>query len=248
MNYFDCDGLRMASIWHCFGNYMHRVDLNDVLEMLKASGTNVVPVNTHQLDPEMRPENLLIGFGSVTYARLAAIHDLSKYILMANINHQTTTNAAVEKALLAAEMTGITTIKLEVLSADLTTSNDAKLISAVQILRARRPDLRIMPLHSNDPLVAGELAAAGCPLLRVMGGPIGSGVGIVDEAAFAQCCKLGVPVVLDGGIGDVEHYLNARKLGASGCLVNSMLFERCKPPQKVLQDFVDGALHELVDA
>jgi thiazole synthase len=244
VNYFDCDGLRMAAIWHCFGNYMHRVDLNEVLNMLEASGTNVVPVNTHELDSDRRPEDLRIGFGTVTYDELAAACDLSRYILMANINHQTSADAAVEKTIVAAEMTGIPSIKLEVLSEDLRSSNDGELISAVQRLRERRPDLRIMPLHSNDPVVAKELVAAGCPLLRVMGGAIGSGVGIVDEASFADCCRLGVPVVLDGGIGTVDHYFAARRLGAAGCLVNSMLFDQGRPPHEVLRDFVERALPE----
>lgn len=247
MIYFDCDGLHMSAIWHCFGNYMHRVDLGEVLAMLEASGTNVVPVNTHELDSRMRPEDLRIGFGNVTYATLAAARDLSHYILMANINHQTSADAAVEKTLFAVDMTGIATIKLEVLSESLSTSNDAALVEAVRILRERRPDLRIMPLLSNDPAVAKELVDAGCPLLRVMGGPIGSGTGIADEAAFAQCCSLGVPVVLDGGIGSVEDYQTARRLGAAGCLVNSMLFDRDQPPSKVLGDFVESALREPVD-
>lgn len=244
MIFYDCDGLRMSEIWHCFGNYMHRVDLDEVLAMLEASGTNVVPVNTHELDPRMRPEDLRIGFGSVSYAALAAARDLSNYILMANINHQTSAAAAVEKTLFAVQMTGIETIKLEVLSDNLSTSNDAALVEAVRTLRQRRPDLRIMPLLSNDPTVARELIDAGCPLLRVMGGPIGSGSGIADEAAFAQCCDLGVPVVLDGGIGSVDDYVTARHLGATGCLVNSMLFEQGLPPSAVLRDFVQRALRE----
>ena len=167
---------------------------------------------------------------------------------MANINHQRSAAAAVEKTLFAVEMTRIKTIKLEVLTDDLSTSNDAALIDAVQMLRQRRPDLRIMPLLSNDPVVAKELVDAGCPLLRVMGGPIGSGTGIDDETAFAQCCGSGVPVVLDGGIGTVEDYITARRLGAAGCLVNSMLFEQGLPPSAVLRDFVERALREPVDA
>ena len=246
MIYFDCDGLTMSAIWHCFGNYMHRVDLDEVLAMLAASGTNVVPVNTHELDSRLRPEDLRIGFGSVSYAALAAAHDLSSYILMANINHQTSVEAAVDKTLFAVDMTGIVTIKLEVLTDDLSRSNDVALIDAVQKLRQRRPDLRIMPLLSNDPAVAKDLVDAGCPLLRVMGGPIGSGSGITDATAFADCCALGVPVVLDGGIGAVEDYLTARRLGAAGCLVNSMLFEKGVPPNMVLRDFVERALREPV--
>lgn len=247
LDYFDCDGLRMSSIWHCFGNYMHRVTLTEVLAMLEASGTNVVPINTHRLDSEKRPDDLLIGFGDVTYAALSEAHDLSSYIPMLNINHQTSAHAAVEKTLLAVEMTNVQTIKLEVLSDDLASSNDIALISAVKSLKERRPDLRIMPLLSSDPLVAEELAEAECPLLRVMGSPIGSGVGIADEVAFAECCKLGVPVVLDGGVGEAVHYLTAKRLGATGCLVNSMLFEQGRPPQDVLRQFVHRVSRQPAD-
>jgi thiazole synthase len=244
VRYFSCDGLSLATIWHCFGNYMHRVGLEQVLKMLSASGTNVIPVNTHLLDAGRRRDDLLIGFGNVTFDGLAAVKDVSQYVLMVNVNHQTTAAAAVEKTLLAADMTGIRTIKLEVLSGDLKNSNDEALVEAVQVLQTRRPDLRIMPLHSNDPAVARELVEAGCPLLRVMGGSIGSGAGIIDEAAFAACCRLGVPVVLDGGVGDADDYRLATRLGASGCLVNSMLFEREQEPYEVLGDFVDSALRQ----
>lgn len=244
MRYFSCDGLSLATIWHCFGNYMHRVELEQVLKMLSASGTNVIPVNTHLLDARRRRDDLLIGFGDVTFDRLAAARDISQYILMVNVNHQTTAAAAVEKTLVAVDMTGIETIKLEVLSDDLKNSNDAALIDAVQDLRTRRPDLRIMPLHSNEPAVAKELVDAGCPLLRVMGGAIGSGAGIVDEHSFEACCRLGVPVVLDGGVGHADDFLVATRLGASGCLVNSMLFERGQEPYEVLADFVESALRE----
>lgn len=244
MRYFNCDGLSLATIWHCFGNYMHRVDLQQVLAMLDASGTNVIPVNTHKLDAAKRRGDLLIGFGNVTFDGLAAAKDISRYILMVNVNHQTAASTAVDKTLLAADLTGIETIKLEVLSEDLKNSNDAALVEAVQTLRARRPDLRIMPLHSNDPAVAKDLVEAGCPLLRVMGGSIGSGAGIIDEASFEACCRLGVPVVLDGGVGDADDYLAATRLGAAGCLVNSMLFERGREPDEVLGDFVETALRE----
>jgi len=244
VRYFSCDGLSLATIWHCFGNHMHRVELDQVLKMLSASGTNVIPVNTHLLDGGRRRDDLLIGFGNVTFDGLAAAKDISQYILMVNVNHQTTAAAAVEKTLIAADMTGIETIKLEVLSEDLKSSNDVALVNAVQMLRTRRPDLRLMPLHSNEPAVAQELVEAGCPLLRVMGGSIGSGAGIIDEPSFEACCRLGLPVVLDGGVGDADDYLVATRLGASGCLVNSMLFERGQEPDEVLGDFVASALRE----
>jgi thiazole synthase len=241
MMYFECDGMQLSSIWHCFGNYMHKVDLNQVQKMLKVSRSNVIPINTHRLDQSRSREDLLIGFGDVTFDILSTALDLSQYHIFANINHQTTAASAVEKVKLSSELADCSIVKLEVLTDDLKSSNDAALIEAVSILRSSHPHLCIMPLLSNDPIVAKELESAGCPLLRVMGGPIGSGVGLPDEDAFTQCCSLNVPIVLDGGVGNVVHYLRARDLGAAGCLVNSMLFETEREPYEVLGDFVDHA-------
>jgi len=221
---------------------MHRVDLAQVIKMLAASETNVIPINTHHLDNQRNRDDLVIGFGDVTFDELASVKDISSYVLMVNVNHQTTAQAAVTKTLTAVEMTGVPTIKLEVLTDDLKKSNDSALISAVEMLRAQRPDLRIMPLHSNDPHVARDLISAGCPLLRVMGSPIGSGAGIPNEQLFEEICNMEVPVVLDGGVGDVSHYLSAMRLGAKGCLVNSMLFEQADEPAVVLGDFVRRSL------
>jgi thiazole synthase len=245
MMYFECDGMKLSSIWHCFGNYMHKVDLHQVQKMLLASGSNVIPINTHTLDKSKSKDDLKIGFGDVTFDKLCSVLDTSAYHLFANINHQTTAESAVEKVKLCVDLTGFSIIKLEVLTDDLRSSNDRALIDAVTMLRTSHPDLCIMPLHSNDPIVAKELRGAGCPLLRVMGGPIGSGVGIPDEDAFAQCCALDVPIVLDGGVGSVEHYLRASELGAVGCLVNSMLFETGREPDEVLGEFVAQSLHAM---
>ncbi len=244
MKYFECDGMQLSTIWHCFGNYMHKVDLDQVLKMLAASRSNVIPVNTHLLGQSRSRDDLLIGFGDVTYDALMSSIDGSGYHIFANINHQTTAADAVEKVKLCCDLAGLSIVKMEVLSEDLKTSNDTALIDAVVALREERPDLCIMPLHSSDPVVAKELADAGCPLLRVMGGPIGSRAGLMDEGAFAECCEVNVPIVLDGGIGRVEHYLRAHELGAAGCLVNSMLFDTELQPFEVLGDFVDRALRE----
>ena len=247
MRYFDCAGMEMASIWHCFGNYMHSVDLDEVIRMIAASGTNVIPINTHHLGADLRREHLQIGFGGVTFDALNSAMNLQDYILMLNINHQTTSKAAVRKTLDALAMTGVNVIKLEVLNEDMSTSSDDQLLEAVLELRQLRPELQLMPLFSNNYELAQKLVDAGCPLLRVMGTPIGSGGGIADLETFAKICALPVPVVLDGGVGAPEDYIQAMKVGAAGCLVNSMLFATDAPPSKVLRDFVVRSLNAVED-
>jgi thiazole synthase len=235
---FSCAGLNMTRIWHCFGNYMHTVDLNTVLRMLDASKTNVLPINTHRLKSLGQRDGLVIGFGDVTYDRLAAARDVRGLVKMVNINHQTSAAAAVAKTMLAVEMTGETVIKLEVLNPDMKTSNDDALIEATAELKRRNERLTVMPLLSNDLRTAKRLVGLGCPLLRVMGGGIGSGSGIADPATFGAICKLGVPVVLDGGVGRPSDLDQAIELGAEGALVNSMLFEDERAPDEVLGWFL----------
>lgn len=235
--YFSVSNLEMTRIWHCFGNYMHKVDVLTAVNMLKASQANVIPINTHLLDEKRDLNNLQIGFAGAKLAQISQYLRIDNYILMLNINHQTTAQKAVEKTLWAYEITGEKVIKLEVLNDDLATSNDAGLIDATKRLRALNPDLILMPLLSNSYKTAKELVAHGCPLLRVMGSAIGSGKGIEDIEEFRKICSLGVPVVLDGGVSTSRDYDLARELGAEGCLINSALFTNSSDPVAYLKNF-----------
>ncbi|MFC5473917.1 hypothetical protein ACFPM8_08080 [Paraherbaspirillum soli] len=238
---FDVAGLRMTRIWHCFGNYMHKVDLDTVLNMLSASKTNVLPINTHLLDQASGRSGLNIGFGGVQFDQLAEKISMDEMVIMLNINHQTSAQAAIDKTKLAYALTGERVVKLEVLNNDLRTSNNAELIKAVKQLRKDLPELIIMPLLHNDYESAETLVELGCPLLRVMGSGIGDGLGIVDANEFERICALPVPVVLDGGVRGAEDYAHAHKLGAVGCLINSALFVEDAPPEQLLAKFLSGS-------
>ena len=240
--FFHVAGFRMTRIWHCFGNYMHRVDIDTVLAMLSASRTNVLPINTHRLDGETGRKGLLIGFGGVQFDQLAERISMDDMVVMLNINHQTSARAAVEKTTLAHALTGERVVKLEVLNTDLRTSNNAELIEAVRQLREALPELILMPLLHNDYASAQTLVGLGCPLLRVMGSGIGDGQGIIDAQEFERICTLPVPVVLDGGVRDAADYEHAHRLGAAGCLVNSALFlDGGLSPEHRLAEFMSAS-------
>lgn len=235
---FHCNELEMTRVWHCFGNYMHKVNLQTILNMLDASKTNVLPINTNSLNPTSGRDGLIIGFGGVRFDQFTSVYAIKKLIIMLNINHQTTTQAAVDKTLLATDMTGENIIKLEVLNDDLITSNNAALINAVEQLNKLNNNLILMPLLACNLDDAKRLIDLGCPLLRVMGSGIGSGSGILDSHQFEQICKLDIPVVLDGGVASADDFILATKLGAQGCLVNSMLFGTSTLPEKNLKNFM----------
>ncbi len=234
---FKVNNIEMTSLWHCFGNYMHKVDKETAVKMLEASKTNVIPVNTHLLSATRDPNDLQIGFAGVKLSDLEGEIELEKYHLMLNINHQKSAQDAFHKTLWAYEITHIPLIKLEVLNDDLATSNNEELIKSVSMLKKEIPELIIMPLLSNDYQVAKRLVDLGCPLLRIMGSPIGSGEGINDENEFRIICSLNVPVVLDGGVDTAKDYHAAKKHGAMGCLINSALFTQGREPVAYLRLF-----------
>lgn len=244
---FSVAGLHMSRIWHCFGNYMHEVDLPTVRKMLAASKTNVLPINTHKLNETTLRQGLLIGFGGVTYDDLAAVHPTGDMIIMLNINHQTTAGAAVEKTKLAHRLTGERVVKLEILNEDMKTSNNRALIEAVRQLKIELPQLIVFPLLANEYGAAKALAGLGCPLLRVMGSGIGEGKGILDTDEFEKICGLHVPVVLDGGVRDARDYELAHRLNAEGCLVNSALFVNRYTPDENLEAFLAASQSFLQD-
>jgi thiazole synthase len=236
---FLCNGLKMSRVWHCFGNYMHQVTHEDVELMLAASKTNVLPINTHQLNNNNGMDSLIIGFGNVKFDDLATKLPIENMTIMLNINHQTNAKDAIKKTLRAFELIEERVIKIEVLNKDLKTSNNIELIKAIEKLNKTNNNLILMPLLECNLEDAKKFVDLGCPLLRVMGSPIGSGSGIINCEEFSKICELGIPVVIDGGVGSANDFAIAVDLGASGCLVNSMLFEKENHPAKELRKFME---------
>lgn len=204
-------------LWHCFGVRSEKVDWRLAARMLDASGTALLPVNTDKGRP-------LIGHGDVYWDNFR--HEASRRNLVAclNINLQTSAARAVAQAVKFRDLTGISLLKLEVLSKwDDSQSNDDAVVEATRVLVD--DGFTVMPLISASLQHAYEVLLPDVPVLRVMGSPIGSGLGIVDpDMVEAICLYSDVPVVLDGGVGTIDHGRHALDLGCAGFLVNSALF------------------------
>lgn len=236
-NSFQCNGYQLTRFWHCFGNHNHMADLQTILNFLQHSRTNVLPINTHRLNGSRDRSGLEIGYMGFSYDTVASHINMSQYTPMLNINLQTTAQAAVDKTKLAYEMTGFPVIKLEVLDETKKFSNQDEIIKATKTLIASDKNLMVCPLFGNDLTTAKKLIDCGAPLLRVMGSGIGSCDGVTAMDTFHQICQLGVPVVLDGGIGSIQDALTALDAGAEGILVNSMLFQQEDTPSDVMKKF-----------
>ena len=215
-------------LWHCFGSSDdHVIDKDTALAMLEASGTGLVPINTHR-----RPYRL--GHGDVLWDDVRDEEALAGLTPCLNINLRTSAATAVDTACEAREHTGIDLLKLEVLRPGHVTSDDKQVCHATRVLTDY--GFRVMPLIGADMVTAVAVAGMGVPVIRVMGSPIGSGFGITWPGMIREIIGLGVPVVLDGGLGTVDDCREALELGCKGFLVNSMLFTDGDPV---------GALREL---
>jgi thiazole synthase len=134
--------------------------------------------------------------------------------------------------------------KIECLVSDGTRSLDEEVIHAAKVLREEYPSMVVAPLISANFRVARILADIGCDVLRVSGSAIGSRKGIEDRESFQSICKLGLPVMLDGGVGGAKDWRIAERLGASGILINSALFTGTAPPHVLLERFVvESGIH-----
>ncbi|KAF0824286.1 hypothetical protein V7200_10085 [Cytobacillus firmus] len=237
-NWLKAGDVEINSFWHCFGNHTHKVDLNTAVRMFKASKTSLLPINTHKLKEKVSHDSFLIGHGNVTLDQFEKAADTSKIVKALNINLQTTAEDAVKHSIIGKSLTGVNLLKLEVLTEDMRDSNDEELVKAVDSL-VKIGGFVIMPLLSANYEIAKTLVEDyKCPLLRVMGSSIGSGDGIKDKEEMEKIASLGVPVILDGGIGSVEDFMKGIALGLHGGLINSMLFFE-GDPAVAMEKFVE---------
>ena len=236
---FKLGNLEFSKVWHCFGTHQHPIDLPMILDMLTASKSNVLPINTHNLNLKTKSKGLNIGYGDVLFDDFCkAQKNLNDINILLNINNQITSQAAIEKTLLAVELTNEKIIKLEVLNQELSSSNHKELIIAIDKLSKINKDLIILPLLNCVLDDAKNAIDLGCKLLRIIGSPIGSRKGIQNPDEFERICQLGVPVILEGGVGDAKDFIQAANLGAQGCLLNSMLFDSGQTPVEKLLVFL----------
>ena len=235
--YFTANRIKFTKLWHCFGNSYHFASLDSIKGLIRDSQTNALSINTHRLNKETKRNGLELGYAGITLDFFEQNYDTSGLYKMLNINLQTTANDAIEKTKLAFDLTGEQIVKLEVVDKTYENSNQKEIIKATEALKNWSSSLMILPLFYNEVEVARSLIDLGCPILRIMGSPIGQRKGIADTKSLKEICSMGVPVILEGGIGSIDHALEAINCGATGVLINSMLFESKEDPVDVMKNF-----------
>lgn len=206
--------------------------------MLRASGCQHVALNTHTVFAISRADDLPVGYGEATFGSVRRAFSENALVPVLNINHPTTATEASRRARRACRITGLSTIKLEVLDDDFRTSMNSAVLEVARELRADQ--LEVWPLITPDPHAAAELEAIGCAVIRIMGSSIGSGCGIDPswkEAILHTLDGITTPTMLDGGVGAPAHVQEALAMGFDSVLVNSCLFSGSDGPVTELKRF-----------
>ena len=141
----------------------------------------------------------------------------------------TTAREAVLTARLAREALGTTWVKLEVVGDETTLLTDAvELLSAARELVADGFD--VLPYTTDDAVLARRLEDAGCVAVMPLGSPIGSGQGVLNPYAIETLvASVGVPVVLDAGVGTASDAALALELGCTAVLAASAVTRAADP-------------------
>ncbi|MEU7786436.1 MULTISPECIES: HisA/HisF-related TIM barrel protein [unclassified Amycolatopsis] len=188
-----------------------------VRDVLNAAGADVF-ITT--VDPDNRRSSLLL-------MDLADELPLDDFTWIGTTSFARTKESALRSARILRDSLGIEILKLDVRGDDNTPDN-AGTVEAARELRAE--GMELLPFILPDLATARALEEAGCAALRVMASPVASGRGIANPAAIRELIEqIGIPVVVEGGIGSARHVAEAMELGASATLVNTALVRAESP-------------------
>jgi thiazole synthase len=181
-------------------------------DAIAASGAQLVTVAIRRIDLADR------GAGSILGALQAA-----KVTLLPNTAGCYTAKDAVLTAQLAREALGTSLLKLEVLGDEKTLFPDTPaLLEAAAVLV--RDGFTVLPYTNDDPVLCRRLADLGCPAVMPLGAPIGSGLGIRNPYNLRIILEtVGVPVIVDAGVGTASDAAIAMELGCDAVLMNTAI-------------------------
>ena len=136
---------------------------------------------------------------------------------------------AVLTAELAREALQTDWVKLEVIGDEVNLLPDAvELVEAASRLVER--GFTVLPYTTDDPVLARRLADLGCAAVMPLGGPIGSGLGVLNPHNIsAVVAAVDVPVVLDAGVGTASDAAVAMELGCAAVLAASAVTRAADP-------------------
>jgi thiazole synthase len=189
----------------------------------EASGTDCVTVAVRRVDLKDSSKGSILG----------AI-DRTKIKLLPNTAACFTADEAVRTARLGREALATDLVKLEVIGDEKTLYPDLQgLVEATRILA--KEGFTVLPYTSDDLVTALRLVDAGAAAVMPLGGPIGSGLGILNPLNIRLILeRVKVPVLVDAGVGTASDVAIAMELGVDGVLLNTAVAQ-AKDPVKMAE-------------
>ncbi|HET9847349.1 MAG TPA: sulfur carrier protein ThiS [Candidatus Dormibacteraeota bacterium] len=167
--------------------------------------------------------------------------DLRRYTLLPNTAGATTAESAVRMARLARAAGMSDFIKVEVVG-----DEDTLLPDPQATLEATRQLVKegfiVMPYTSDDVVQAIRLYEAGAAAVMPGAAPIGTTLGLQNLLNLELIvAKVGVPVIVDAGLGVPSEAARCLELGAAGVLVNTAI-ARAKNPPEMARAFAEAVV------
>ena len=177
---------------------------------LEASGAEMVTVAVRRVNLDRSKESLLDFI------------DPKKYILLPNTAGCFTADEAIRTAKLGREVGLSNWVKLEVIGDQATLYPDIH--ATLEATKTLVKDGFVVLAYTSDDIVfAKRLVDAGAAAVMPLGAPIGSGLGIQNEANLRILREMitGVPLILDAGVGTASDAAIAMELGYDAVLMNT---------------------------
>ncbi len=177
---------------------------------LEASGAEMVTLAVRRVNLDRSKESLLDYI------------DAKKYFLLPNTAGCYTADEAIRAARLGREVGLSDWVKLEVIGDQATLYPDVQAtLEATRVLV--KEGFTVLPYTSDDIVFAKRLIDAGAATIMPLGAPIGSGMGIQNQAHIRILREMitGVPLIVDAGVGTASDAAIAMELGADAVLMNT---------------------------
>jgi thiazole synthase len=183
----------------------------EMVRAIEASGAEVVTVAVRRVNLDRRDESILHYL------------DPKRYFLLANTAGCYNATDAIRYARLAREAGFNEFVKLEVIGDEETLLPDvAGLLEATRALVA--DGFKVLAYTNEDLVTALRLEESGAAAVMPLASPIGSGLGLVNPFGVRTIKRrLGVPVVVDAGVGTASDACVTMEQGVDGLLMNTAI-------------------------
>lgn len=187
-------------------------------EALDAAGAEVLTFAVRRINLDAAEDDAL----------LQHVED-RQLIYLPNTSGSRTADEAVRIARLAKEAGLGNWVKVEISADSRTLLPDVRetLKATAQLVKEK---FVVLPYTSDDPVACRQLEEAGAAAVMPGGAPIGTGLGILNPYAIGLIAEqVGVPVIVDAGIGTASDAALAMELGAAAVLVNTPIAKARDP-------------------